>query len=272
MRINSCSNNLYYKKPSTKVTFSSGTREYKNTIVSGNTRKVVLTTTWMFRDLDWGSFAKFLDKNFCDKSKVNIYSLASSDGSEAYTCAIAIKECIPSNRQKKFFPIRAYDIDDEILSVARSGRINLFPADRSTVAKFVESHDWKRYLTNTGLNKYFKDKAEPIFVQNNSLAHNTYSYRVADSLLNKVTFQKFDIMDRVSSLKDDGNTVLLCRNIFPYLGEWQGVRLIDTIGEKLKKGSLLVIGDYDYRNPSIDIHIELAGFERVTRYVFRKKD
>jgi hypothetical protein len=56
------------------------------------------------------------------------------------------------------------------------------------------------------------------------------------------------------------------------LGEWRSVRLIDTIGEKLKKDSLLVIGEFDYTNPSIDIHIELAGFERVSRYVFRKKD
>ena len=272
MRITNYPNSCCYKKTSNKVTFSSGAREYKNTILDGCARKDVRTTTWMFRDLDWGSFAKLLDKNFCDKPKVNIYSLAAADGSEAYTCAIAIKECIPENRRKKFFPIRAYDIDDEILSAARSGRINLFPADRSTIAKFVESHDWKRYLTNTGLNKYFKDKAIPIFVENNTLVQNTYSYRVADSLFSKVDFQKFDVMDRVNGIKDNGNTVLLCRNIFPYLGEWRSVCLLDTIGEKLKKNSILVIGEFDYTNPNIDVFVEMAGFERVSRYVFRKKD
>ncbi len=272
MRISNYPNNLYNKKSPVSVTFSSGMREYKNTIVDNNVKKEVRTSTWFFRDLNWEKFVKLLDRNFCDKPKVNIYSLAASDGSEAYSCAIAVKECIPEGRQNKFFPILASDIDDEVLNVAKSGRINLFPVDRNEIAKFVEKHDWKRFITNTGLNKYFKDKAIPIFVENNTLVQNTYSYRVADSLFSKVDFQKFDVMDRVNGIKDNGNTVLLCRNIFPYLGEWRSVCLLDTIGEKLKKNSILVIGEFDYTNPNIDVFVEMAGFERVSRYVFRKKD
>ena len=272
MRIASYSNNPYHKKSSTNIIFSSGMRKYKNTIVDTNVKKEVRTSTWMFRDLNWEKLAKLLDRNFCDKSKVNIYSLASSDGSEAYSCAIAIKECIPECRHKKFFPILASDIDDEILSVAKSGRINLFPDDRQQVAKFVEKHDWKRFITNTGLNKYFKDKAMPILVENNTLVQNTYSYRVADNLRDKVSFQKFDVSDRVNCISDNGNTVLLCRNIFPYLGEFRSVCLIDTIGEKLKKDSLLVIGAFDYSYPNIDTYIEMSGFERLSPYIFRKKD
>ena len=65
-----------------------------------------------------------------------------------------------------------------------------------------------------------------------------------------VNFEDADILTKLSELKDDGDSVILCRNVTPYLtAEYLG-KVADALNKKLKKGSLLVLGDFD-RNSNI---------------------
>ena len=72
------------------------------------------TNSWFFRDdIEWKRLAKYEKNHFCNINRVNIIQFASSDGSEAYTQIISLLENYPNKNSDKFFPIKAYDIDEE---------------------------------------------------------------------------------------------------------------------------------------------------------------
>ena len=100
------------------ISFQSNGRRFKDS--SGNTLGCY---TRLFRDdLEWDKLAKYEIDHFKNKAKVNIVMFAASDGSEAYSKIISLFTTAKNNINK-FFPIKAYDIDDEILTVAKSGYI-----------------------------------------------------------------------------------------------------------------------------------------------------
>ena len=68
--------------------------------------------------MHWKNFVYLINKNFEGKKKVNIINAACSDGSEAYSLAIIMKERLDEAQCKKFFPIKASDYDKKIIDVA----------------------------------------------------------------------------------------------------------------------------------------------------------
>ena len=103
MKINSINNNLSFGSTNRRYIAKDG-EEYG-------------CNSWLFRDdMDWDRLAKYQISHFKDKEKVNTIMFAASDGSEAYTDIISLHESPQKNKGiKKFFPIQAYDIDEEIL-------------------------------------------------------------------------------------------------------------------------------------------------------------
>ena len=88
--------------------------------------------SWLFRDdMDWKKLAEYEIAHFKDKEQVNTLMFAASDGSEAYTNIISLYENSKAQDDtKKFFPIMAYDLDEEIVKAAKSGYIKTCLNDR----------------------------------------------------------------------------------------------------------------------------------------------
>lgn len=100
-----------------RIAFGTTARDYTN-----KNGEYIGTNSWLFRDdIDWKQLTEYEKSHFKDKSKVNVIQFASSDGSEAYTKIISILENNPSKNDDKFFPIKAFDIDDEVVKAAKSG-------------------------------------------------------------------------------------------------------------------------------------------------------
>lgn len=132
-----------YQQYPNKFSFGSCARFYKTS--NGDE---IGTNSWLFRDdVDWKRLAKYEKNHFADKNRVNIIQFASSDGSEAYTQIISLLENYPNKNSEKFFPIKAYDIDEEIVNAARSGLLNTNMVDRINLQ--INSDDYSKYFTNT---------------------------------------------------------------------------------------------------------------------------
>ena len=201
-------------------------------------KDTVKTSTNLFReDLDWVGLVKFMEKHFKHKDKVNIFSLACSDGSEAYTLAISVFENLPEYVKSKFLPIYASDIDKEVLKAAKSGRINIYSIE------FLFSE--RTYKCN--MEKYFENRSASIMINGDDISETDTisSYQPIKELRDSVIFKHSDILTELNNLKDDGNSVILCRNVFPYLGESYKNEIVNSAKQNLKSGSLFVIGDYD---------------------------
>ena len=244
-------NNINPRKP----VFKSCTRIYypnKLKTIDCFEKNFVRTSTNIFRgDLDWNKFMKFIQQHFAGKEKVNMYSLAASDGSEAYSFAISVLDRFPKNLHDKFLPVYASDIDNEVINSAKKGRINLYRAEMFRAEHY---HD-------IDIHKYFSEPKASVILKGDYESESDYlsSYKVADIVRDAVKFKQSDILEELNNIKDEGNSIVMCRNVFPYLNKEYTEKIINTAKNKLKEGSLFIIGDFDL-TVKIDEKIAQNGF------------
>ena len=221
------------------------------------------TTSWMFReDIDWIFLANYLEEHFKNKSKVQILNPACSDGSETYSLIIMLKEQM-QEQADKFFPIKAYDIDDEILRSANSGYLNTNFMDRTNLRRFTEnSYDYFRF-TNRTLNIMWDRDRE--------WQEGTITLKATNKLLKKATFQKGDMREILKNHEDNHNTVLMCRNVFGHLGYDFTEKFIKLASEKLKKDSLFIIGKYDQKILRLNKMMKEHGFREISPNIYIKE-
>ena len=73
-------------------------------------------------------------------------------------------------------------------------------------------------------------------------------------------------------IKDDSNTVLLCRNILGYFADNEAKLedFIRTAAQVLKKGSVFVIGKLDTDLTNIDSILQKNSFLKMQKYIYVK--
>lgn len=217
-------------------TFKSSVRQYKIKTDNPFVEKKISNFTTMFReDLDWDNFTGYLTKHFKDKNKVNVKSIASSDGSEGYSLAMTLMNN-HRNESKKFFPIYASDRSKKIIEMANGRKINLTPYDTQKISEMTGNID--KYFT-----KVSDKKIPEAGLLSKSFNMSTYS--PTEELSKTVEFKQSTIEKELENLKDTGNSVILCRNVFPYLNNKETKNVLDLLHTKLAKGSVLAIGNYD---------------------------
>ena len=256
-------NNTHYKNNThMPASFKSNSRTYKSNYpadskMAGEPFKVKCFTFSMRGTIDWNYFPHVLDDKFKNKEKVNVYSLGCSDGSEAYSFAISFLEELRPDRAKKFLPILASDKDDVIIDFAQQGFWNL--------AEY-ESKSEK-------LKNYIKPHSEKMHIPDDEADIETKTYVVDDTLRKSVVFEKGLILDKLNSIEDDSNTVVLCKNVFLYMTLSEIAQVAKIAGEKLKKGSLFIIGESDTENlTQITGYLKKENFKVLDEgYIFEKQ-
>ena len=219
--------------------------------------------SWLFReDLDWKKNAKYEADLFKNKDKVNIEMYAASDGSEGYTKMISLFEHFGqenSEGAEKFFPIIAYDIDDEILKAARSGLLKTCLADRMNMQMFCENYE-----------DYFEPANKELEIKDDKKLQAEKTLAVKNKLTRNIKFLQGDMFQKVREIKDESNTILMCRNILGYFLNDKIEEFVKLASEVLKSDSLFEIGDHDSKFFDIKTCMESYGFKQVLKNVYKK--
>lgn len=244
-----------YQQYPNKFSFGSCARFYKTS--NGDE---IGTNSWLFRDdVDWKRLAKYEKNHFADKNRVNIIQFASSDGSEAYTQIISLLENSPNTNPNKFFPIKAYDIDEEIVNAARSGLLNTSMVDRINLQ--INSDDYSKYFTDTN---------EILNIKNDLNLKSKKTLKATNLLKNKVHFERADMYNILAELNDNSDTILLCRNILGYFEDNKVEKFVKIVSNKLKQGSMFIIGQHDTSNSFIDRYLLENKFMKIFEHVYQK--
>ena len=220
---------------------------------------IVLNNSWALRgELDWKYNSKLFAEHFSDKKHVNVYSLAASDGSEAYMLAISLIEALGEKEASKFFPIKAIDSDKYILSIAKNGKWNLLDC---------EIDNLKRMYGN--IDKYIKKSDSKMLIKNDKLSSLTSTYEVSELLKNAVVFEHGDLLDEIKNIDDeDGSALVFCRNVIPYLESRKistAQNVASLLGLFLAEGSMFVTGGYDLELTDLNRNLYLREFKHVNR-------
>ena len=215
----------------------------------GNNRKVCnesgdllyKTTTCFFReDLDWNDLVSLLAYKYKSTNKVNIINHSCSNGPEPFSLTAKLIQVLGS-KAEKFFPIKAKDIDYNNIESAKRGRMGIL---------LNELYKINRNLNNN-INTYFAYGKS----QN---PQNDLVLIPKPNIKDKVIFSQSDIFEDVNTMPGE-NTVLLCRNFWPYLTPEKRTMLAQKLSEKLNKTSLVVIGHFD-DGSNIGSLLEKHGF------------
>lgn len=217
-------------------------------------KKEMGTFTWFFReDVNWKDFIKYQLEHFKDKNKVNIVQFGASDGSEAYTYIMSLMEFSDNKNTDKFYPIKSYDINEKIVKNTTQGLINITLEDEEAMCKM-----------NIKPKKYFeRPETRPYSYVPNQL------FVAKPVLQKKVNFNQGDMFKLLPKIKDDSNTILLCRNCLGYFTE-EFDSFIEQASEVLKKGSLLVVGNLERGEKAFENSFKIHQFHEIMKNVFVK--
>lgn len=236
-------------------TFQSNTRNYY--IEDKNQR--IGTMSFLFReDFEWKEFSDYIINHFKNQNRVNMVQFAASDGSEAYTQIISLLEF--QKNTDKFFPIKAYDIDKEVINAAKSGLINI---DKNDITA-LKDH-------SIIFEKYFEPCDKKLTLSNDSLEQFTKTYKVSKKLTDLVNFHEADMFNILKTLEDESNTIVMCRNVLGYFSDHKCEDFIRLASQKLKRGSLFVIGLDDYKKANLDRMIQHYSFIPVFKNLYRRR-
>lgn len=211
----------------------------------------------MRSDLDYNKLAELLE-NLFPKEKVNIIFEASSDGSEALSLLLAIKNKFKSI--ERFLPIKVRDIDGEILENLKNGIIGVnktffYDAKNGKPLNTTQSdlEELTEIFPEINIDSIFQpitdipSQLENIGIVDSwegkdiSAVHKIYEHKIPDVMKNCFNITQSDLIDKATDNFPE-NTVLFLRN-FAHVLEPNYVEptLLNYI-KHLKAGSLLVVG------------------------------
>jgi chemotaxis protein methyltransferase CheR len=145
------------------------------------------------------------------KTRIKIWSAASSTGQELYSIAIIIKELL-KELSNYSFTLFGTDISDAAIAQASYGKYNRFEIER-------------------GLDKIYLQKYFTLFGD---------SWKIKDEIRGMVNFKKLNLMQPFTSLgKFD---IIFCRNVAIYFTLEDRKKLFNKLADSLADDGYLVIG------------------------------
>ncbi len=203
------------------------------------------TTTFFRGDLEWDKLCQYIRDKYRDADKVNILCYACSDGSEPMSIAMLLKENFGDDA-KKFFPIIAKDIDDVMISRAKSFFVDMHYTDIKVINDFTNKH----------IKKYFSLPRSGIGLEMIPARIHSWFYK-------KIDYSVADISKDLDNIPSD-NTILFCRNVWPYIGDdKKRLSVIEKLKSKMDKNCAIITGRFDNQNISTHNLLIAAGFKPV---------
>ena len=232
LNFSSTDRTVYYNKQDGRYSLSNYTTATYNENDRENTTKMVYSNrTFFFRkDLPWQSLAMYISKQFREVDKVNVYNFACSDGSEAYSLAIALIMRYGEEGAKKFFPIRASDIDKNIIEQAQKGIIK------------ATSMDMVKLESNI-----FKPKTiQDFFEVERNFENNDFPYTLHPKkiLTDNVEFKCESIEQGLDDV-EKSNSLILARNFWRYLSAEELANASMKLRKNIDNSSRIIIGEFD---------------------------
>lgn len=208
---------------------------YKKIHKADGTLKHENSTHFFVDDIQWNRlFDELIDK-YNDTVKVNVFSLAGSDGSEALSIAMLLITKL-GEKADKFFPVVSVDYDYEVMQLVRSGYIYLSKDDELRINKYTKN-SLNKFLERTN-KTYLTDK-----IGCSDRQELLTCFRIKPILKDKVIFVNENV-DNFLTTMPNKNNVIFCRNCWVYFFKNED-QIAQKLSEKTDKNSYLITGDYD---------------------------
>ncbi len=170
------------------------------------------------------------------KSKIKIWSAASSSGEEAYSVAMMINDLIRPKYPNMEFEIVGTDISNAVIDTARRASYKEYSV-RNTPVYYLK--------------KYFKS--------------NGSSFDIDPQIRNMAYFKLLNLYDDLSMRTMINFDVIFCANVLIYFDQTSKIKVINHLYNSLLKGGYLFIG-YSETLHGISKSFKLISFPKTIGY------
>ncbi len=207
-------------------------------------------------DVAWDEFGDYLKEKYPKPSEVDFVVHACSTGEEAYTMAILLNKIY----DKQDFTIKAFDISQDRIDYNKKLQKN------GIYLPFISDADYVCESIKTKLEDSFE-------------ADKNGDIRIKKDITDKVQFSRSNILYYVDKLDKNKPTVLMARNMWPYVNPREYNEFALKLYKNLHPDSIVVLGEFDYEGEidypaSNNFPVILAknGFKYVLYSRFQAKD
>jgi chemotaxis methyl-accepting protein methylase len=224
----------------------------------------------LFRDdLDWNGLVEQVAQIFPKQTKVPVFSMGCSDGSEAYSLALKLVAHFGlPEASARFFPIDAFDKMPGIIRHAKEHAILLTQPDIKMLRETLKPMGYRfEALFESADPKTFPP--EP--ASDTAKRFNTPSkyYMIKGFLRDAVTFREADMLQEPkrqgAQRLFQSPALVLLRNAWPYLDKADQYQLAQDCFRNLPSGSVLVCGEYDLKEGWANEALKAAGFQPLNK-------
>ena len=175
-------------------------------------------------------------QNKNNKTKIRIWSAASSTGEEAYSIAISIADLLSPRYPNLEYEIVGTDISYAVIETAKQGIYKEY-AIRNTPAYYL-----KKYFTVNGNN-----------------------YQINEEIRNHVSFKLLNLYDSVGMRNMFNFDIIFCANVLIYFDMNSKIKVINHLYNSLNKGGYLFIG-YSETLHNISKAFKILSFPKTIGY------
>jgi len=191
--------------------------------------------TSMFRyDINWAGLGGYLSDRFDDEEKVNTHIYACSNGSEAYSTSILLQYVFGKDAYK-FFPIEAKDINAERIKEAKSEQAT----ERTRVYR---AYLPAKYSLNA---EEDEERIHPFIERKLNLKTGEETEWISAKTKSPIEFTRANILDDIENIDTEHPSIIMCRNMWPYVDPSEYDDFAKRLYERLAKGSVVILGEYD---------------------------
>lgn len=202
-------------------------------------------------DIDWKKFAQFLDDRYTSQNRVKINLFGCSDGSDAYTLTLNLIKTL-GEKAKKFFPIFASDISENMIKTANTREILLHDKDLAYLKKLHAGDMFERE----------KDKPSQIM-----RGIELYPYKVSNDLKSKVNFSVKDVIEETAT-HDFSNEVFIFRNGWTFNDLKNQKKIVRNLYQNSNSKTLALIGQSDLFKSGASDFMQENGFRGIKSDVY----
>jgi chemotaxis protein methyltransferase CheR len=175
-------------------------------------------------------------KKSAGRTKIKIWSAASSSGEEPYSIAISIKELLQHKFPAVDFEITGTDISQLVIDTARKGKYKEYSI-RNTSPYFL-----KKYFISDGS-----------------------SFTVSPDIRKMVNFNLLNLYDEQSMKTYFSYDIIVCANVLIYFDLKSKIKVVSQLTNSLNKGGYLFIG-YSETLHNISRSYRIVSFPKTVGY------
>lgn len=206
------------------------------------------------KDVDWEKLALMLAQRFKKQDNVRINLFGCSDGSDAYTLKIALRNTL-GELSSKFF-IEASDISPSLITKAQKGEILLYEKDY----EFIESKNSKHFFKRDYSKKIKKMRGI-----------NFYPHIIDKELRENMTFSVKDVRKEVQK-HDFSNEVFIFRNGWTFMDLNTQNEIIKNLAKNSNEKTLCLIGQSDLFKSNACEFFQCNKFKGIESEIFTKAE